>query len=74
MKMLHGVIANPFHLKTLFDLMLSVSPSYQMKILRIMRTLLQTKLPLVVYDEAINASNSSLAAYIRKDISEMLLV
>lgn len=35
LKMLHGVIANPFHLKTLFDLMLTVKPPNQLKILRI---------------------------------------
>jgi hypothetical protein len=55
LKMLHRVVANPFHLRTLFELMLSVVPLMQIKILRIVQSLFNTQLPLIVFDEAILA-------------------
>ena len=67
LKMLHSVIANPFHLKTLMELMLCMSPIYQLKVIRIVQNLLRTKLPLVVFDEAINSSRLSLLTLIREE-------
>lgn len=57
LNMLHKVVANPFHLQTLFELMVSVHPNCQIKVLRVIQSLLATKLPLVVFDEALVASS-----------------
>lgn len=49
------------------ELMLCVSPIYQLKVIRIIQNLLKTKLPLVVFDEAINSSRLSLLTLIREE-------
>lgn len=59
--MLHKVVANPYHLRTLFELMMVISPKNQINVLKIVHNLLLTKLPLVVLDEAIlSASNAKM--------------
>lgn len=52
-------------LSTLFDLMLTVSPWIQIKILRVFQTLIQTKLPLEIFEQAI-ADCSSLETILKE--------
>ena len=56
--MLHKVVANPYHLRTLFELLMVISPLNKIKVLRIVHNLLVLNLPLVVFDEAILRASS----------------
>jgi len=64
-------VANPFHLQSLFNLLLLASPRVKLQVLKIVQNLIRISIPLEIFEETVSLAAKDPSSHAAEILSKM---